>query len=210
MGLNLGKTFTRNYNLRIPFLDGFYNVGVFFDKKSTFLLFNITPDFRTSEFKHSVNINMFKNLSSSKFCETFIKLHNYKKQTLDIINQFDSIKPEYHGDVSFVLNETITLAKIQVNDKDLFDILNIFAFTMNSYQNEFMFILTERHNILKRLGKKVVRTSGLQIATGSSIQLLDEYHQDSINSGKEGLRIRIPSNEPIYFDDNQESMDESI
>jgi hypothetical protein len=210
MGLSLGKTFTRNYNLRIPFLDGFYNVGVFFDKKSTFLLFNILPDFRTSEFKHNVKINMFKNLESSRFCETFIKLHNYKKQTLDIINQFDSVKPEYQSDISFIMNETITLAKIQVADRDLFDILNIFAFTMNSYQNEFIFILTERHNILKRLGKKVVRTSGIQIATTSSLQLLDEYHHDSIHSGKEGLRVRIPSKEPIYFDEQQELIDDSI
>ena len=40
MGLNLGKQFNRNYNVRIPFLDGFYNIGVYFDKRSTFLLFS--------------------------------------------------------------------------------------------------------------------------------------------------------------------------
>ena len=197
MALSLGKTFVRSYNIRLPFLDGFYNVGIFFDKKSTFLLFNIEPDFRNSEFKHSVNVNMYKNLTSSKFCETFIKLHNFKKQTLDIINQFDSIKPEYQSDISFLMNETIILSKIEVNDKELFDLLNIFVFTLNSYQNEFVFLLTERHNILKRLGKKVVRTSGIQISTASSLQLLEEYHQDSIYCGKEGTRIRPASNEII-------------
>jgi hypothetical protein len=95
------------------------------------------------------------------------------------------------------MNETIILSKVDVNDKELFDLLNIFVFTLNPYQNEFVFLLTERHNILKRLGKKVVRTSGLQIATSSSLQLLDEYHQDSIYCGKEGTRIRNASKEII-------------
>ena len=140
---------------------------------------------------------MYKNLASSKFCETFIKLHNFKKQTLDIINQYDSVKPEYQSDISFLMNETIILSKVDVNDKELFDLLNIFVFTLNPYQNEFVFLLTERHNILKRLGKKVVRTSGIQIATNSALQLLDEYHQDSIYCGKEGTRVRNASKEII-------------
>jgi hypothetical protein len=150
---------------------------------------------------------MYKNLASSKFCETFIKLHNFKKQTLDIINQFDAIKPEYQSDISFLMNETIILSKIEVNDKELLDLLNIYVFTLNPYQNEFIFLLTERHNILKRLGKKVVRTSGLQIATPSSLQLLDEYHQDSIYCGKEGTRMRVPSNEIIKI---QTEIDDNI
>ena len=96
MALTLGKSFDRNYNIRIPFLDGYYNIGIFFNKRSTFLLFKVDPDFSiATNQKHGVKINMFKNLESSKFCETFINLHNYKKSTLDIINQFDNIKSEY-------------------------------------------------------------------------------------------------------------------
>ena len=101
----------------------------------------------------------------------------------------------------------IILSKIEVNDKELLDLLNIYVFTLNPYQNEFVFLLTERHNILKRLGKKVVRTSGLQIATSSSLQLLDEYHQDSIYCGKEGTRMRVPSNEIIKI---QNEIDDNI
>ena len=65
MSLTLGKSFNRNYRLRIPFLDGYYDIGVFFNKKSTLLLFSIDPVFHESEFKHSVKVNMFKNLESS-------------------------------------------------------------------------------------------------------------------------------------------------
>ena len=84
MSLKLGKSFNRSYNIRIPILDGHYNIGIYFDKKSTFLLFRVDPDFSDSSFKHNIKINMYKNLESSKFCETFIKLHNYRKNTLDI------------------------------------------------------------------------------------------------------------------------------
>jgi hypothetical protein len=77
------------------------------------------------------------------------------------------------------LNETITLSKVKLNEKDVYDTLNIYGFTLNSYDEEFVFVLTERHNILKRLGKKIVRTSGIQIGTKSAIQLLEEYHEES-------------------------------
>ena len=176
MSLKLGKSFNRSYNLRISILDGFYNIGIYFDKKSTFLLFRLDPDFSDSTFKHNVKINMFKNLESSKFCETFIKLHNYRKNTLDISNQFEKIKDEYTHDVSFILNETIILSKLELHDKDVFDTLNIYGFTLNSYIDEFVFILTERHSIMRRLEKKIVRTSGVQIATTPALDMLDEFH----------------------------------
>ena len=121
---------------------------------------------------------MFKNLESSKFCETFIKLHNYRKNTLDISNQFEKIKDEYTHDVSFILNETITLSKLELHDKDVFDTLNIYGFTLNSFIDEYIFIITERHSVMKRLGKKIVRTSGLQIATTPALNMLDEFHQE--------------------------------
>jgi hypothetical protein len=177
MPLQLGKSFDRNYNIRMPFLSGFYNIGMFFSKKSTFLLFSVDQDFSTTEIG-GTKINMFKNLEGSKFCETFINLHNYRKETLDIQNQFKEIKPEFFQDISFLTNETITLAKIEIDDRILYDTLNIYAFTMNAYINEFIFLITERHNIVKRLRKKVVRTSGLQISTTSALKMLDEYNEE--------------------------------
>lgn len=179
MSLKLGKSFNRSYNLRIPITDGYYNIGIFFDSKSTFLLFRVDPDFIYSSFKHNIKVNMFKNLESSKFCETFIKLHNFRKNTLDISNQFDKIKDEYTHDVSIVSNETITLSKIELHDREVFDTLNIYGFTINSYREEFIFLITERHNVIKRLGKKIVRTSGLQIATNPALEMLDDYHNES-------------------------------
>ena len=83
--LTLGKSFNRCYNLRLPFLNGFYNIGVYFNNKSSFLLFSIDPDFqKSSGIEHSVKINMYKNLESSKFCETFFFLKNFDKNLFQI------------------------------------------------------------------------------------------------------------------------------
>jgi len=194
MSLKMGKTFDRCYNIRVPFLNGFYDLGLYFNKKSTFLLFSVDSNIKSEE-SHGIKINMFKNLESSKFCETFLQLHNFRKTTLDILNQFKSIKPEYHQEVSFIHNETITLSKIEIEDnRFLFDCLNIYGFTLNSYMNEFIFILTERQNIVKKLGRKIVRTSGIQIATTQALHVLNEFHIDS-KAGKAGLGEQFPGDD---------------
>lgn len=204
MSLKLGKSLNRSYSIRIPILDGYYNVSLFFDRKSTFLLFKVDPDFTNSTFQRNIKINMFKNLEQSKFCETFISLHNYRKDTLDISNQFNKIRDEYLHDISFFINESIVLSKVQLNDKDVFDTLNIYGFSMSAYLEEFIFIITERHNIIKRLGKKVVRTSGIQIATTPALELLDDYNEERKNTSKEakeGFVVRSMSDDVIKLSD---------
>lgn len=205
MPLTLGKVFDRNYYLRIPFLDGNYNVGVFFTKKSPFLLFTIDPDFSgESVHKRNVKVNMFKNLLSSKFCETFLILHDFRKDTLDIINQFENIKPEYFNDISFILNETITLSKIEVVDKVFFDILTVYGFTLSAYMNEFIFLIAERQNIVRRLNRKIVRTTGIQISTTDALTLLNDFHQESKVLGRAGFEAVVPTNEIIKLSEIDE------
>jgi hypothetical protein len=192
MALSLGKSFDRNYNIRVPFLNGFYYIGIFFNKRSTFLLFSVDPALKSAE-PEGIKINMFKNLESSKFCETFIELHNFRKNTLDIVNQYKCIKPEYYHEISFIMNETINLSKIELeDDKTVFDCLNIYGFTLNSFSTEFVYIITERQNIVKKLNRKIVRTSGIQIGTTQALGMLNDYHNESRNSGKAGYERVLP------------------
>ena len=209
MSLTLGKSFNRNYRLRIPFLDGHYDIGIFFNKNSTLLLFSIDPVFYGSEFKHNIKVNMFKNLESSKFCETFLNLHNYRKSTLDISNQFENIKPEYYSDLSFVFNESLTLSKVEVGERTFFDQLNIYGFTMNSHINEYLFLLTERHNIVKKLGKKMVRTSGLQIATTPALEMLDDYSIES-KQPRAGMEHKVETDEIINLSEIDKELENDI
>lgn len=203
MGLELGRTFDRSYNMRIPFSDGFFNLGVFFSKRSPFVLFRIDPDFRSSKHESSIKINMFKSLDGSKFCETFVNLHNFRKNTLDILNQFHSIKNQYSDDVNFIFNETLNLAKVETEDKVFYDTLTLYGFTLTSFSNDFVFVIAERQNIIKKLSKKLVRTTGLQIATTPALNLLEEFYNESKTSGKEGLEFKTHPTGVIKLDDEK-------
>ena len=173
--LTLGNKLNRSYSIRLPFNNGFYDVTVFLNKSSTFSLFGIDADFSESKTSQGM-VKMFKNIEASKFCETFIKLHNFKKDTLDIVNQYDCIKPEYTSDINMILNETVTMSKIRINDRDIFDTMNIYGFTVLPYVEEYFFLIAERHAIMKKLGKKVVRTTGLQISTPTTSKIIDDYY----------------------------------
>ena len=175
---------------------------MFFNKKSTFLLFKVDADFQKSDkTTYGVKINMFKNIESSKFCETFLKLHSYRGENLDILNQFDSIRDEYYSEVNFILNETIILSKVSVGDKTFFDQLMIYGFTLSAFQSEMIFLLAERQNIVRRFSKKIVRTTGIQIATTSAIDMINEFHEDFKTGGKLGADPRYPIDEVIKLED---------
>lgn len=201
MGLQLGRSFNRNYTVRLQFLDGFYNIGLFYNNKSSFLLFSVDPDFtqsKSKDLKHGIKVNMFKNLESSKFCETFLNLHSYRSQSLDIINQFKEIKPDYTNDINYLFNESLILSKINTeNNSILYDTLNLFCFTLTSYSNEFLFLVAERQNIISKLQKKVVRSSAIQIATASSLDLIEEFYNESRKSKIIDVTKRIIASDEI-------------
>lgn len=178
MSLTLGKLFDRNYNLRVSFLDGFYNIGVFFNRKSDFVLFSTEPSFSSNSKNIPTKINMFKNLEASTFCDTFLKLYTFKNNNLDILNQFHNVKEEFQDDVIFTFNEAITLGKVKVQDRELYDTITVYGFTMVSAVDEFLFIIAERQNIKPQFGKKKVRTCGMQIATDNSLELINSYKQE--------------------------------
>lgn len=191
MALSLGKSLNRSYNLRLSFLNGNYDINIFFNKKSSFLLFSIEPDFKDGDnTQYGSKISMFKNLQSSKFCETFLNLHNYKNSRLDIVNQFESIKPEYISHINFLFNESINLSKIDVDGKTFFDSLLIYGLTLDIYSNEFIFIIAEKQSIIQNLNKKIVRTTGIQVGTNNSIKLLTDFHNKFKNDRiKDGVEI---------------------
>ena len=197
MSLVLGKSLNRNYNIRLPFLDGFYNIGLFYNTKSPFLLFSVEPDITFSELKHSVKVNMFKNVESSRFVGTFLNLHNYKSYNLDIINQFKEIKPDYTNDINFILNENLILSKVQVEDNTYLDQLVLYGLTLTSYSTEMIFLIAERQNIVAKLRKKVVRTTAIQISTIGAMNMVDEYFEELRTSQKK--EDNFSSNEVINF-----------
>lgn len=188
MPLELGNQFDRNYSLRVPFMDGFYKIGVFFHKASNFLLFRVDPDFfGQNQRSYGIKINMYKNLETSKFCETFIELHNYRGDRLDISNQFNKIKDDYYNDIVFVFNEAITLSKYEFENKTYYSNVMLYGLTLVGYENEFLFVIAERQHISSKIKKKIVRTTAVQLSTSRSLEVIDEFHNDF----KKSLRTKI-------------------
>jgi hypothetical protein len=109
-------------------------------------------------------------------------LHNYKGPKLDIVNQFETIKPEYVSNINFLFNESINLSKIDIDGKTFYDTLLIYGLTLEAYSNEFIFIIAEKQNIVQCLNKKIVRTTAIQIATSNSIGLLNEFYEENLKN----------------------------
>jgi hypothetical protein len=178
--LTLGNNFDRNYSMRIPMMDKNYDLSIFFNTKTSFMLFRVDPELDKMQNQTGMKIQMFKNLESSKFCEKYINLHDFKKNTLDIRNQFESVKPELRHEIMFLMNESITLSKTEVGDKTFYDTLTVYGMTLTELQNEFFFLIAERQNIIRHLNKKMVRTIGIQLATSTSLEHLNT--SDSLNN----------------------------
>ena len=91
----------------------------------------------------------------------------------------------------------------------LYDTLTIYGLTLTSYSTEFIFLISERQNIVKRLNKKIVRTTGVQIATTPALNLMDEFYKESLVSGKAGLEQKTPTEEVIKLSEVDKDLEES-
>jgi len=174
MSLYLGKSFDRNYNLKVSFLDGFYIVKIFYNKRSLLLLFDIENN-NTITSETPINIKTFKNLRSSEFCHKFINFYNYNKGSLDIVNQFYGVKPIGENIVNMFINERVVLNRFLIDNNEVFESLFIYGFNLVPYPNEYVFIICERHNIVTRLSKKIVRTTAIEIMTNKTFNFIKEY-----------------------------------
>ena len=180
MSLSLGKVFNRSHFMRVHFLDGYYDIGIFFTTKNHFVLFNARPVASMVD-NTNVQIQMFKNLEASKFCQVFLDLHSYKSDKLNIRNQIAKVKDGMEKEINLQYNETITLSKIQLSkDKKVSDFLNIHGYTLPNYPSEYLFLVAERCFISRKDNKKVVRTVAIQISTIDTFDFIEGLYLTSV------------------------------
>jgi len=167
MSLTLGKSFNRQYKLRLPFKDFFYDVGIFFHTDINFNLFDINAVLKyNSDQEFTGNqINMYKNIEMSDFCKNCLDLHLVDNRPA----KFNNILDEWKDDVYLETKE-----KIFINANNF---MKIFIFKLKNYDNkkdDFLFLLVERKNFLKkyRSDKIITTLSGLQIATQPAIEYI--------------------------------------
>lgn len=139
--LKLGSVLTRSFSMRIPFCDNFCDVTIFSNKKSAMTLFKVEVENRGYSYP---KIKMNSIVRGNKFCDRCINLHSYQAKKLDIVNQFNGIKPEYEDVVIQNINETIVFNRLVVNGNELSDKLEVYGFGIIGFEDEYSFIISER------------------------------------------------------------------
>lgn len=178
MSLTLGKIFDRSYNVRVSINSSEKNIGVFFTRHNSFVLFDIPKDENAEQ--TGCIIRTFKNLKESMFVSTFLDMHDFTAKNLDIRNQYNNIKQTYKNDIRNSINETVIMSKIKLNNDDIYDSLVLYGFTLSCYSEDFLFLIAERQFIHRRLERKIVTSTGLQIATPSGLEFLDELSKGDL------------------------------
>lgn len=165
MSLTLGKSFDRQYKMRLPFKDFFYDVGVFYNTQMNFNLFDIQAVLKYNSDKEftGITINMYKNIEISDFCHNCLNLGYIDNR----LSKFNGIKEEWLDDV-YCKNEE----KVKISANNYLRIFNFKIKNYNNNVNDFIYLLVERKNYLKkyRSDKIVTTLSGLQISTPASIE----------------------------------------
>jgi len=170
MSLTLGKTFNRQYKARFPFHDYYYDIGIFYHTDVNFNLFDVKPIYTyNSKNIASTNINMFKNIESSDFCMKCLLLKNIDNRLCEFIK----IDPYISSDLIINSNEQIILS-----ESNYIKIIS-FKFEQFDKNDDFLFILVERKNFLKKYktDKIITTLSGLQISTSKPIEFIKKLNK---------------------------------
>lgn len=173
--ISFGSKLNRSFGMYLPFQGDYIDIDIFFHKSNTFLGFNTGSKINHMCRDGNSVTTIYRDLSQSSFAMTFLDIRNVKSRGLDIRNQFSNILQSHQDKIQYVGNETIKLYKIQNPknpDKPFESNLFVYTFTFSDYQDDFLYILAERHHPDTIVGKKLVRTSSLQISTRDCLDQL--------------------------------------
>jgi len=186
--ITFGNKVNRCYSLYLPFMGTHVTANAFFHKGNTFLGFTIDHGTMSMVKDGRLTSKVYRDLKQSSFANTFLDIRDYSSPTLDIRCQFSNIRKQYKDRIQYVTNETIKLSKYPNphNPNKFFEsCLYIYVFSFLDYQDDFLYFLAERQHIDQSLGRKLVRTCGLQIATKQCAEDLGDmmsfYHENDNN-----------------------------
>tara|TARA_Y100000310_G_C20687733_1_gene820207 strand:+ start:2295 stop:2918 length:624 start_codon:yes stop_codon:yes gene_type:complete len=201
--ISFGTKVNRSYTLYLPFKNTYIEVTIFFNKTSTYLAFKTDKQISMLCRNNELISNIYRDLKTSDFANTFLDIRDFSSKNLDIKNQFSNILNPYKEKVQYVCNESIKLSKIKTSNGMFDSLLYIYVFNFIDYSQNFLYFLAERQYIDCIIDRKIVRTCSLQLATPDCLEditkLVKYYQNDSkiirsdnsikINSGdiSEGL-----------------------
>jgi len=121
-----------------------------------------------------LNSQIYRDLRQSSFASTFLDIRDLKSSNLDIRCQFSNILPNFKDKIQYFSNETIKLSKVQTSNGPFESVLYLYVFGFSDYPDDFIYCLAERQHIDTVIGKKLVRTSAIQISTKDCLENMNK------------------------------------
>ena len=178
--LTFGPKLNRSYTFYMPFMQMNIEVSILFHKNNSCLGFNTEKRVYEMHRNDELSSSIYKDLNESVFATTFLDLRSYSSKNLDIKLQFNDIRSTFKNEIVYKANETIKVSKVPTPNGEFESCLYVYIFGFQSYNDDFLFFLAERHHIDLALDKKVVRTYGLQLCSKSRsedfLQTVDFYN----------------------------------
>jgi hypothetical protein len=177
--LTLGSKLNRLYSLYFPFMTGFCEISILFNKSNSFIGFNVDQTNYIKSRNNELKCYIFNDLSKSAFATSFLDIRNFRSKNLDIQQQFNNILPEYKDKIHYETNETCKLSKITTSKGVLESCLYTYVFRLTDYGNDFIYVLAERQHIDVAMDRKIVRTAAIQLSSNDCNEDLEKYIFDT-------------------------------
>ena len=144
-----------------------------YDKKSSALQFQLDSN-NTLVRDRVVQIQMYRNLETCRFCRLFFDMETRADEGSDYRSKFQGIKPLYARHMIQFLREKYDF---QVNDKGKpsQSYLLVLGWKLQDSDNDLLFYFIQRKCYNDATRTNIVRTAGLQLATERGLQFLEKY-----------------------------------
>ena len=160
----------------------FYNI--LYNKQTSAIQFQVDSNADIMK-KNEVSVSMYRNLETSKFCNTFFHFINQKNDSTDFRFKFAGVNKVYERDIFQFQKEKLDLNSKQNTDKHLSNnYLLVLGWKIFGLEDDFIFYFIQRKCFNKVTRTNIIRTAGLQFATKLGNERFERYHIDSQNSIK--------------------------
>jgi len=156
---------------------------VLFSKQNPGLRFSIDSDSNKINNKN-IDITMFRNLESSKFCQSFFSLETKEDEKFDYKNKFHGCNKQYEKNIFKYTQERIDLQMSTKADRPSNNYLLILGFKLFDLDDNLLFFFVQRRIFNSITKLNIIRTTGLQFSTKTGLIALDKYHNNFENSIK--------------------------
>ncbi len=163
------------------------HTSVLFNKKT------VTTKFSIGKLHNNdIKIETFRTLDKSPFCKQFLKLANMKNNKYSFENKFSGINSYYEEDLFMAMRECHDLRTGKATDR-ITNYLVLLGFRFCEFNDDYLFMLIQRRCFSKNTQMNVIRSSGIQFATPTGLDMLNRYNKKFEENTMKRKKSKVPS-----------------